>query len=181
MNGIKSLLKPDIYIMKKYPLISRSIVSSCVIVLLLSYGCNSNNTALQAQVDSLTHQTQKSYKPGLGEFMLGIQVHHAKLWFAGKNQNWKLATFEMGEIQEAVDDIKQYCTDRPEIKSLPILYPALDSLNEAIKAQHLKEFQSAFVGLTKTCNSCHEATHHEFNVIKVPDTSPFSNQDFRAK
>ncbi|WP_419789069.1 hypothetical protein HDF18_23680 [Mucilaginibacter sp. X5P1] len=167
--------------MKKYPLLSRFLGGSCIIALLLTCGCNSNNANLQAQVDSLTHQTQKGYKPGLGEFMLGIQVHHAKLWFAGKNQNWKLAAFELGEIQESVDDIKLYCTDRPEIKSLPMLYPALDSLNQAVKLKSLKQFQTAFVGLTKTCNSCHETTHHEFNVIKIPDTPPFSNQDFRAK
>jgi hypothetical protein len=167
--------------MKQYPSLLKWLNGGYIILLLLIFGCNSNNAALQAQVDSLNRQLQQSYKPGLGEFMSAIQVHHAKLWFAGKNQNWKLATFEMGEIQESVDDIKKYCTDRPEIKSLPMLYPALDSLNQAIKAQSLKGFQSGFVGLTKTCNSCHETTNHEFNVIKIPDTPPFSNQDFKGR
>ncbi|SDT48011.1 hypothetical protein SAMN05216490_3650 [Mucilaginibacter mallensis] len=167
--------------MKQYPSFSKGLNGCYIILMLMAFGCNSNNAGLQAQVDNLSHQTQKSYKPGLGEFMLGIQVHHAKLWFAGKNQNWKLATFELGEIQESVDDIKLYCTDRPEIKSLPMLYPALDSLTQAVKLKSLKQFQTAFIGLTKTCNSCHETTHHEFNVIKIPDTPPFSNQDFKAK
>jgi len=143
--------------------------------------CNNNTAKLEAQVDSLTKQSAQAYKPGLGEFMLGIQIHHAKLWFAGKNQNWKLANFEIGEIQESVDDINKYCTDRPEVKSLPMLYPALDSLNASIKAKSLKRFQSGFMGLTNTCNSCHQITRHEFNVIKIPDTPPFTNQDFKAQ
>jgi hypothetical protein len=126
------MLKFDIYGMKQYPLFSKWLNGYYIILMLMAFGCNSNNANLQAQVDSLTHQTQKNYKPGLGEFMLGIQMHHAKLWFAGKNQNWKLATFELGEIQESIDDIKLYCTDRPEIKSLPMLYPALDNLNQLL-------------------------------------------------
>jgi len=52
-----------------------------------------------------------SYKPGFGEFMGGIQVHHEKLWFAGTNQNWKLAGFEIHEIKESMDDIRKYCTN----------------------------------------------------------------------
>jgi hypothetical protein len=66
--------------------------------------------------------------------MSGIQVHHAKLWFAGDARNWKLA-----------------------------------------------EFKSAFILLTNTCNNCHRATKHEFNVIRVPQTPPFTNQVFEKQ
>ena len=88
--------------------------------------------------------------------MMGIQVHHAKIWFAGKNKNWDLADFELGEIKETLEDVKKYCTDRPEVKSLPIIYPALDSLNNAIKAKNPKQFEQSFVLLTSSCNSCHK-------------------------
>jgi hypothetical protein len=152
-----------------------------VLVITLAACTNSNTTILQAKVDSLNKQVAQAYKPGLGEFMSGIQVHHAKLYFAGKNQNWKLADFEMGEIKEAVDDIKKYCTDRPEVKSLSILYPALDSVNNAIKLKSLHHFETSFLFLTQSCNSCHQNTNHAFNVIKVPDTPPFNNQDFKVK
>jgi len=160
---------------------SKWLNSGYIIIALLATGCDSNTASLQKQNDSLKQALAQTYKPGLGEFMSAIQVHHAKLWFAGQNANWRLATFEMGEIQESVDDINKYCTDRPEIKSLPMLYPALDSLNNAVKMKSLKQFQPAFIMLTKTCNSCHQTTHHEFNVIKIPDTPPFTNQDFKAK
>ena len=136
---------------------------------------------LQAKVDSLQKELAKTYKPGLGEFMSGIQVHHAKLWFAGQGQNWKLADFEIGEIREAVEDIQRYCTDRPEIKPLPMLAPALDTMDKAIKQQDAAAFKAAFTLLTNTCNNCHHASDHEFNVIKVPDSPPFSNQVFTAR
>jgi len=164
---------------KRINLCKALIISSLVI--LSACSSNDNNTKLQAQVDSLNSQLAQTYKPGLGEFMMGIQVHHAKIWFAGKNQNWALADFEVGEIKETLEDVKKYCTDRPEIKSLPILYPALDSVNNAIKAKDPERFETSFILLTNSCNSCHQSTHHQFNVIKIPETPPFTNQEFKAK
>jgi hypothetical protein len=133
---------------------------------------------LQAQVDSLR---DNSYRPGLGEFMMGIQVHHAKLWFAGEAQNWELANFEMAEIKETMDGIKQYCADRPEVKLLKLIDPAMDSVNAAITQKNEQQFKSSYLLLTNTCNDCHHATQHAFNVIKVPDTPPYSNQVFSTQ
>ena len=137
-----------------------------------------DNAALQVQVDSLQRRLSNTYSPGLGEFMSGIQVHHEKLWFAGTAENWKLAGFEIDEIREALDDIQRFCTDRPEVASIPMILPPMDSLSTAVKRQDLCRFKSAFLLLTNTCNACHRATKHEFNVIRVPTTPPFSNQEF---
>ena len=95
-----------------------------IMVLLVSCSQGDNTDKLQSQVDSLQKKLNATYKPGLGEFMLGIQEHHAKLWFAGINKNWELADFEVHEIGETLGDIKQYCTDRPEVKSIGIIDPA---------------------------------------------------------
>lgn len=152
--------------------------------LLFIFSCNeksNNNQQLQARVDSLEKKLENTYKPGLGEFMSGIQVHHAKLWFAGQNENWQLADFELHEIMEALDDIKTFNTDRPEIKSLQMIYAPLDSLNKSVQQKNLSSFKSNFTLLTTTCNNCHRDTDHGFNVIRIPDTPPFSNQDFKTR
>jgi len=150
-------------------------------VIVISCGQQNNTQHLQTQIDSLQNKLDKTYKPGFGEFMSSIQVYHEKLWFAGQAQNWKLADFEMGEIKEALDGIREYNTDRPEAASLPMIYPAIDSLNSAIQQKNPLLFKSSFVLLTNTCNNCHHATKHEFNVIKIPDTPPFSNQVFKMQ
>ena len=134
---------------------------------------------LQSRIDSLQQQIDKSYKPGFGEFMGSIQVHHEKLWFAGINQNWKLADFEINEIKESLEDIQSYCTDRPERKSLTMIDRPLDSISYAIQQKDEALFKKNFITLTNTCNNCHRTTEHEFNVIKIPDTPPFSNQEFK--
>ena len=137
-----------------------------------------DSEVLQARIDSLQQMLDDAYKPGLGEFMSGIQVHHAKLWFAGSAGNWKLADFELGEIRETLDNVEKYCTDRPEVNSMPMIRPALDSVGKAVGAQNPAMFKTAFVLLTNTCNNCHRVTKHEFNVIKIPDTPPITNQVF---
>ena len=136
---------------------------------------------LQAQIDSLQRKLQNTYKPGLGEFMSGIQVHHAKLWFSGTAANWGLSDFETKEIRESIDDIETYCTDRPEVSALPMIKPALDSVDLAIRNKSILRFKRSFILLTTTCNNCHRATHHEFNVIQTPTATPFTNQVFQKQ
>jgi len=138
-----------------------------------------NIRELQAQVDSLRHTLENSYKPGFGEFMSSIQVHHNKLWFAGTNGNWKLADFEINEIKESLDDIKAYCTDRPETNSIGMIEPPLQNVDSAVRQQNSIAFKKNYMILTSTCNTCHRDTQHEFNVITVPTTPPYSNQSFK--
>ena len=148
------------------------------------FACNrqaGNSQSLQIQIDSLQNKLDHTYKPGFGEFMSSIQTHHAKLWFAGQNQNWELADFEINEIKESLAGIKEYCSDRPETKSIGMIDLAMDSMSIAIQQKSVTQFQSGYILLTNTCNSCHQATNHEFNVIKIPDNPPFSNQDFKVK
>src|SRR5436305_14809348 len=88
-------------------------------VLIIACNGTASNNEMKSEADK--RATSLVYKPGLGEFMSSIQVHHAKLWFAGINQNWKLADVEMHEIGETLDDIRQFNTDRPEPKSLAMI------------------------------------------------------------
>ena len=140
---------------------------------------SNNSSKLQAQIDSLKAKLNDTYKPGFGEFMSGIQVHHNKLWFAGQAQNWKLADFEIHEIKEAVDNVEKFQTERKESKQIPMIKPALDSVESAINQQNSAAFKSSYIVLTNTCNNCHRATNFEFNEVKIPDNPPFSNQVFR--
>jgi len=141
----------------------------------------SNDAALLARIDSLEKKLSKSYKPGFGEFMSSIQVHHAKLWFAGQAENWKLADFEVHEIMESLDDLRVFQTERKESKMISMLDMPLDSVNKAIEQENLPRFNKAFVLLTNTCNHCHAANAFEFNLVKIPDRTPFDNQDFGSR
>lgn len=126
-------------------------------------------------------ESNVAYRPGLGEIMSRIQMHHAKLWFAGIKQNWKLAAYEIGEIKESLDAAARLETDRPEIKSIPMISPPIDSLSHAIERGDAKAFKGDFQLLTNTCNACHIANHFEFNVIIIPTAPPVTNQQFGVR
>jgi len=161
----------------------RKSIFAFLVVLLLCF-CSDNSgqlAALQDQVNELQKKLDDTYKPGFGEFMSNIQVHHAKLWFAGQNQNWKLAEFESHEITETLEALSKYQAGREETQSLPMLKPALDNMTTAIEQKDPVSFKNGFVSLTRTCNDCHRATQFEFNIVKIPDTPPFSNQAFRTE
>ncbi len=149
--------------------------------LLLFLSACSDSKKIQEQIDNLEVQSANMYKPGFGEFMTTIQIHHAKLWFAGKNKNWKLAEFELNEINETIDAIQQFQKERKESQALPILNRAIDSVHMAIQQQNLKLFVQSFTRLTNTCNTCHQSVNFGFNVVKIPDAPPFSNQDFSLR
>jgi hypothetical protein len=148
---------------------------------LLLSACNqqaSNNKATENLATQIQDIKEK-YRPGLGEYMIGIQLHHSKLWFAGINNNWKLADYEIGEIKESFGDIKEVETDRPEVKTIDMIQPALDSLAAAITQKDEVAFKKQYEVLTATCNNCHTANKFEFNVIVTPTAPPVTNQDFK--
>jgi hypothetical protein len=153
-----------------------------LIILTFSFfACNqqTDNKVLQNRIDSLESKLAHSYKPGFGEFMSGIQAHHSKLWFAGQNENWRLADFEVHEIMEAMEDIRKFQTERKESRMIEMIEPALDSITNAIQQKNTTLFKTSYTLLTNTCNNCHRAADFEFNVVKIPETQPFSNQDFK--
>ncbi len=153
------------------------------IILFTLLSCNQqtdNTVILQHHIDSLQNKLNNSYKPGFGEFMSSIQAHHSKLWFAVQNKNWKLADFESQEIMEIFEDIQKYQSERKEIQMIGTINQAIDSVNQAIQNKNPESFKNSYIFLTNTCNNCHQATNFEFNVIKIPETNHFSNQDFKV-
>jgi hypothetical protein len=144
---------------------------------------NSADKKIVVLVDSLSKQIQQlrkeKYKPGLGEIMAAIQMHHAKLWYAGINNNWKLSAFEIDEIREMLASAREIETDRPGVKDLAMIDPPIDSVALAVQSQDPAAFKKNFLVLTNTCNSCHKANHFEFNVITIPSAPPVTNQDFK--
>ena len=124
------------------------------------------------------------FVPGLGEIMTLTQMRHSKLWFAGEAGNWPLASYELDELHEGMDDA---ATFHPTHKDSPLPIPdliqkimtePLRQLEDAIKAHDQARFAQAFDAVTEGCNSCHRAANFGFNVVTRPTTNPYSNQAF---
>jgi hypothetical protein len=123
-----------------------------------------------------------SYLPLLADIMSGTQWRHLKLAYAGKVRNWQLADYELGRMQQSFGDAAQFF---PVFKNVPLAEliknesePPLADLRKAIDAKNGNDFGRAFGKLTDACNRCHRAAGVGFVVIRVPTSSPFSNQLF---
>ncbi len=146
------------------------------------FSCNQNNkriTTLENQIKAIEKELNDTYKPGFGITMSNIQLHHSKLWFAGLNQNWELAEFEIHEIKERFDDIEKYQEDKKETEMITMIKPFLDSLDKTIEEKDINKFKINYGSLTNTCNRCHKVNNHEFIEIKIPDFKSISNQIFK--
>jgi hypothetical protein len=57
--------------------------------------------------------------------------------------------------------------------------PAIEALDQAIKAEDVAQFAAAYGQLTTSCNVCHRsAAEHAMIVIQVPTASSYPDQDF---
>jgi hypothetical protein len=154
-----------------------------ILFAVLQIGCNrrpEETQSLQRQIDSLRLRLNNLYKPGMGEIMTNIQLHHAKLWFAGENKNWPLADYNESLIQSAFKRIQLFHGDKSEAKAASMIYPSMDSISNAIRQKDTRSFERSFVFMTNTCNNCHAVTRHDFNVITIPKIQPVTNQDFKT-
>jgi hypothetical protein len=127
----------------------------------------------------------KPWQPGLGEFMQGIQHHHAALFFAGQAGNWELASFELKEIEEGFEDART-CTPEHEgvnVKELleTIGPPATKGLHKSIEKADKRLFAESFQVLTVACNACHASAKVPFIEIIEPTGMPTVNQRYTKK
>jgi len=134
------------------------------------------------RVEAPAKSDAKPYVIGTGEIMGQNQMRHAKLWFAGADNNWPLAQYEVDELHEGFDDVKTFHPTFKKRATAPLIDEfvagPLGELDKAVKDKNEGEFTTAFDDLTNGCNGCHKEIGFGFNVIKRPTSPPFSNQEF---
>ena len=151
-----------------------------VFSLLLAVGCSTTCLAEDAGAGK-----QPAYMPGPGDLMtMTVQPRHIKLGLAGQARNWPYAAYEFGELQEALDELAELMPTWDGKPLATMLHSATDAplkaLEAAIKAQDASGFYKAYGQLTAGCNQCHHNAGKPEIVIRVPKTSPYPDQDFRA-
>ncbi len=133
--------------------------------------------------------TAETFKPGLGEIMSLTAMRHAKIWFAGQAENWALAAYELDELKEGFEDAEIFHPTHKHLRNAPMksliaatMENPIASLDKAIAAKNLIEFNKHYDQLTTGCNACHQMADFGFNVNVVtrPNFNPFANQNFSA-
>ena len=108
------------------------------------------------QISSLKEQV-----PGLGEYMTGIQLHMAKLWYAANASNWMLADYELHEISETADAVAALKVSRNDIdisdEIKKALGPRITALQQSITGENITGFTDSYKAALNACNGCHDS------------------------
>jgi cytochrome c' len=121
---------------------------------------------------------QRATALSCGDLMVAIlQPRHTKLGLAGQAGNWRYLAYELVEFQEAIDRIDRLSPWVAEQMQAFTSEP-MAKLTKAVEAQDPAGFTQAYGQLTQACNQCHQHFGREEVAIRVPDASPFPNQDF---
>jgi hypothetical protein len=141
-------------------------------------------TALQDSVKRLENElaAAKERLPGLAEYMITIQLHAAKLWFAARAANWELAAHSLHEMEEAMEAVGELNVEKNGVKISGVMEAVLQTqvarLDEAIKKKSSSEFQKAYDETLSACNGCHTESGHKYIQIIRPTAPPVTNQSW---
>lgn len=137
--------------------------------MLLLTACKSNVEAklgwLRGSLDERSAQIEKHLR-GLDVAMVETGYRYGELFWAGSDQNWKFAGYQLGKIKLAVENGVERRPKRAE--SAKMLSASLDTVRLAIESQDKVAFAVAFEGLTATCNACHKIEGVDFMPVAPP-------------
>ncbi|MGH1572428.1 hypothetical protein ACRAWG_19250 [Methylobacterium sp. P31] len=111
--------------------------------------------------------------------MLLIQARHAKIWYAGRAEDWALVDYELNHISDDLTAAAMLYRDIP-IELVTGAGRDIGRMREAAKRKDAPGFQSAFSALTTACNACHAAGGVSFIRIQPPTNMPLTNQKFQS-
>ena len=138
---------------------------------------------LKAELDAL-----RSMLPSQSHSMVDVEFQYANLWFAGKAQNWPLATFYLNETRSHLNWTVRLRPVRKlsnggDLDLRPILKGVEDGGIAGIKAALDKHdepgFETAYKGMLNQCIACHEAAEKPFLRPQVPTTPPSALIDMK--
>lgn len=111
----------------------------------------------------------------LSDLMTGLQLRHAKLWFAGKLSNWDLANYEVRQIDA---DLEATARSLPDPSRADRAREQLRAVRQALQSKDVPSFIASYGALTNECNGCHRSSGYASIVVQRPLTSPVPNQSF---
>jgi len=141
----------------------------------------------RAQQDSASMTKEVTEKVEVGDEMNKIARRMAVVWFAGQADNRELALYELHEIHEVMEKIRDADPVEDGVHLAGVLAALEDTqlaaLETAVKTGDRVEFERRYRETTHACNECHRIVNHAFIRIDIPNSPPVSNRrwDYTTK
>lgn len=153
---------------------SRRLSAFCAAVLLITAGCGQDGNAPAGQDGWLKGDLQQKLDVvaknlrGLDVAMIEIDHRYAELYWAGADQNWEYAEYQLDKIKLSLTNAIERRPKRTA--SAESFLNGLPQMKEAIARKNALLFSESFSGLTKACNTCHEMEKLSHLVVFPPES-----------
>jgi len=134
--------------------------------------------ALKAEVDRL-----KGLVPDQAHAMMDVDYHFSNLWFAGQNENWDLAQFNVNEVRSHLRWAVRIIPVRKNAAGIEVFLEQLlgaveaaqlEPLKKSVEAKDKVQFERAYKDMLNGCYMCHVASSKPYLRLHVPE-KPSSN------
>src|SRR5215471_5858456 len=134
-----------------------------------------DEAAMQKQIDEVRGALPKFAIP-----MREVGDRFQNMYFAAKDGNWALAAYMSKYMNGAMN---------PAIVTKPAEYKVWKSfydetftpVNKAIQAKDVKAFETAYMGVIKDCNGCHQGMGYGFIKVVKLKTPADNGIDYAVK
>lgn len=104
---------------------------------------------------------------GFDMAMVETGYRYGELYWAGRDQNWGYAAYQVDKIRLAIENGLERRPARTA-SAQPFLNDALQAVKQSIEQQDSTLFFEKFPKLTHACNTCHAAEAVGFFVVQAP-------------
>lgn len=134
-----------------------------------------DEAALQKQIDEVKGALPKFAIP-----MREVGDRFQNMYFAAKGGNWALAAYMSKYMNNSMNPAS--VTKPAEYKVWKAFYDdTFAPVNKAIQAKDAKGFETAYMGVIKNCNACHEGMGYGFIKVVKLKTPADNGVDYTVK
>jgi len=112
-------------------------------------------------------KTIEKHFRGLDMAMIEIGYRYRELFWAGKDQNWEYAAYQVDKIKLSLENALQRRPQRAK-SAQSFLQTILPEMKKSVESRDTMLFNNNFEILTLNCNSCHVAEKVPYFNVQPP-------------
>ena len=153
---------------------TEAIALTLLLSLCAASGCRHSSPGAKGWIAGSSDErwaTMERHLRGLDVAMVEVGYRYQELYWAGADENWSFADYQLTKIELALANaLQRRPKRRPSSEAL--FLPSLDAMKLVVGAREERDFEEAFAGLTAACNSCHVAEGVPSFRVEIPSDRP---------
>ena len=121
---------------------------------------------IKGSEDEKLNKIEKQFR-GFDVAMVETGYRYKELYWAGQDENWEYANYQLEKIKVAVENGLERRPKRAK-SAEQFLENALPEMKKTIEEKNIDHFNKRFETLTHSCNSCHAMEDVPFFNVAVP-------------